>query len=61
MRHELTAGEAGLLVMLFPHLAGLDLAQVALGRRGLVVEEGAHPILRTGGPVRAAGGQDRRR
>jgi transposase len=25
--HELTAGEAGLLVMLFPHLAGLDLAQ----------------------------------
>ena len=28
MRHELTAGEAGLLVVLFPHLAGLDLAQV---------------------------------
>jgi transposase len=26
--HELTAGEAGLLVVLFPHLAGLDLAQV---------------------------------
>ena len=25
MLHELTAGEAGLLVMLFPHLAGLDL------------------------------------
>ena len=28
MRHELTAGEAGLLVVLFPHLAGLDLVQV---------------------------------
>jgi len=28
VRHELTAGEAGLLVVLFPHLAGLDLAQV---------------------------------
>ena len=28
MLHELTAGEAGLLVVLFPHLAGLDLAQV---------------------------------
>lgn len=28
MLHELTAGEAGLLVMLFPHLAGLDLEQV---------------------------------
>jgi transposase len=26
--HELTAGEAGLLVVLFPHLAGLDLTQV---------------------------------
>jgi transposase len=26
--HELSAGEAGLLVVLFPHLAGLDLAQV---------------------------------
>jgi transposase len=26
--HELTAGEAGLLVMLFPHLAGLDLVHV---------------------------------
>jgi transposase len=26
--HELTAGEAGLLVVLFPHLAGLDLAHV---------------------------------
>ena len=28
MLHELTAGEAGLLVVLFPHLAGLDLAHV---------------------------------
>jgi transposase len=26
--HELTAGEAGLLAVLFPHLAGLDLVQV---------------------------------
>jgi transposase len=26
--HEVTAGEAGLLVMLFPHLAGLDIGQV---------------------------------
>jgi hypothetical protein len=26
--HELTAGEAGLLVVLFPHLAGLDLVHV---------------------------------
>ena len=34
MLHELTAGEAGLLVMLFPHLAGLDLEQVEdLGER----------------------------
>jgi hypothetical protein len=33
--HELTAGEAGLLVVLFPHLAGLDLVHVEdLGRRG---------------------------
>jgi hypothetical protein len=32
---ELTAGEAGLLVMLFPHLAGLDLDHVEdLGGRG---------------------------
>ena len=28
MLHELTAGEAGLLVVLFPHLAGLDLVRV---------------------------------
>ena len=28
MLHELTAGEAGLLVVLFPHLAGLDLVHV---------------------------------
>ena len=28
MLHELSAGEAGLLVVLFPHLAGLDLAHV---------------------------------
>ena len=28
MLHELTAGEASLLVLLFPHLAGLDLEQV---------------------------------
>lgn len=28
MLHELTAGEAGLLVVLFPHLAGLDLRRV---------------------------------
>ena len=28
MLHELTAGEAGLLVVLFPHLAGLDLDHV---------------------------------
>jgi len=26
--HELTAGEAGLLALLFPHLAGLELCQV---------------------------------
>ena len=32
--HELTAGEAGLLVMLFPHLAGLDLEHAEdLGER----------------------------
>ena len=28
MLHELTAGEAGLLVVLLPHLAGLDLVHV---------------------------------
>ena len=28
MLHELTAGEAGLLVVLFPHLAGLDFVHV---------------------------------
>ena len=28
MLHELTAGEAGLLVVLFPHLAGLDLVHL---------------------------------
>ena len=28
MLHELTAGEAGLLAVLFPHLAGLDLDHV---------------------------------
>ena len=28
MLHELTAGEAGLLVVLFPHLAGLDLVHI---------------------------------
>ena len=28
MLHELTGGEAGLLVVLFPHLAGLDLVRV---------------------------------
>ena len=34
MLHELTAGEAGLLVMLFPHLAGLDLEHAEdLGER----------------------------
>ena len=38
MLHELTAGEAGLLVMLFPHLAGLDLRQVEdLGDEVLIV------------------------
>ena len=34
MLHELTEGEAGLLVMLFPHLAGLDLEHAEdLGER----------------------------
>jgi transposase len=40
--HELTAGEAGLLVVLFPHLAGLDLRRVEdLG-------DGVRIVARTG-------------
>lgn len=42
MLHELTAGEAGLLVMLFPHLAGLDLQSVEdLGKDGVRITAAA--------------------
>lgn len=42
MLHELTAGEAGLLVMLFPHLAGLDLLGVEdLGGGGVRITAAA--------------------
>jgi transposase len=40
--HELTAGEAGLLVVLFPHLAGLDLQSVEdLGEDGVRITAAA--------------------